>query len=152
MTLLILLWSKHNEYQNLCHSSALEATSCTTCTGGFFASFRQQEYKPQTSSDRLHWTCLLSTILPTLHFALYSPCNIFYFNYGSHHSHTETTRPRKGADMLHQDFKKWTAFTFILLMQMIQGGASNVNLKLHKTSIWNNTLKADFGNQHPTFS
>lgn len=42
-----------------------------------------------------------------------------------------------------------TAVTFTLLVQMIHGGASNLNLKLPKASIQNTILKANFGNQHP---
>lgn len=88
-------------------------------------------------------------MLPALHLALHSPCNIFYCNYGSHHAHIETRLSRE-ADMLHLDFKKQTALTFTLLAQMTHSGTSNLNLKLPETNIRNITLKADFRNQHPT--
>ena len=52
--------------------------------------------------------------------------------------------------MLHLDFKKRPALTFTLLVQMIHGGANNLNLKLPETKVQNITLKADFGNRHPT--
>jgi len=51
---------------------------------------------------------------------------------------------------LHLDFKKRPDLILTLLVQMMRGGASNLNSKLPETAIQNITLKASFRNGHPT--